>query len=203
MLTKGPVTWWVPECFGFMHFPALLQSSLTLLSLHPLALQQADVESLLCVFVPDVLPGSQHLKRVPWGLDVTRWAHRPLVLNHLRGQPKERSEVKDQQRKSEVSQWWFSRGLLLQSWPLAVSLLWCLGAEDGIKVVVYLHLVGSDGELLDLAVELGKGFVFERHHFLDLLLCDCYGRLWQSRHWEDRRLELCQNYTISTIHSVY
>lgn len=69
-------------------------SSLTLLSLHPLALQQADVEPLLCVLVSDVQPGSQRLQRVPRRLHVTRRAHRSLVLHHLRGQPEERSEVK-------------------------------------------------------------------------------------------------------------
>ena len=146
MLTKGPVTWWVPECFGFMHFPALLQSSLTLLSLHPLALQQADVESLLCVFVPDVLPGSQHLKRVPWGLDVTRWAHGPLVLNHLRGQPKERSEVKDQQRKSEVSQWWFSRGCYFKVdlWQWAYFGVWGPKmASKSLSISILLVVMGS------------------------------------------------------------
>lgn len=61
-------------------------------------------------------------------------------------------------------------------------LLWHLGAEDGVKVVVYLHLVGSGRELLHLAVELGKCFIFEGHHFLYFLLCDCDGRFWQSRH---------------------
>ncbi len=62
------------------------------------------------------------------------------------------------------------------------SLLWHLGAEDGIKVVVYLHLVGVGGELLHLAVELGKSFIFKGHHFLYLLLCNCDGRFWQSGH---------------------
>ncbi len=105
ILTKKPVTCCIPECFGLMHFPAPHPSSLTLLSLHPLALQQTDVEPLLCVLVSDVLSGSQHLQRVPRRLDVTRWAHRSLVLHHLRGQPGERSEVKGhgQERKNVES----------------------------------------------------------------------------------------------------
>lgn len=60
------------------------------------------------------------------------------------------------------------------------SLLWHLGAEDGIKVVIYLHLVGGGGQLLHLAVELAESFIFEGHDFLHLLLCDCDGRFWQS-----------------------
>lgn len=60
---------------------------LTLLRLHPFALQQADVEPLLCVLVSDVFPGSQRLKRVPGWPHVTRRTHRPLVLLHCWSQP--------------------------------------------------------------------------------------------------------------------
>lgn len=55
------------------------------------------------------------------------------------------------------------------------SLLWDLGAEDGIKVVIYLHLVGIGGDFLYLAVELGKSFILKGHHCLNLLLSDCDG----------------------------
>lgn len=57
--------------------------SLTLLSLHPFALQQADVKPLLCVLMPDILPGSQHLQRVPGSFNVAHRAHRSFMLHHL------------------------------------------------------------------------------------------------------------------------
>lgn len=85
---------YIPECFCLTHSPAPHASSLTLLCLHPLALQQADVESLLCVLMSDVLSGSQHLQRVPGCLDVTSRAYRSLVLHHLRRQPERKPEVK-------------------------------------------------------------------------------------------------------------
>lgn len=178
MWTEELVTCCVPECFGLMHFPAPHPSSLTLLSLHPSALQQADVEPLLRVLVPDVLPGSQHLQRVPRCLDVTRWAHCSLVLHHLRGQPGEKSE----ELRVRVPHWGFSQGCNWKITSGSESLLWHLGAEDGIKVVIYCHLVGNR-KLLHLAVKLGKCFVFQGHHFLYLLLCNCDGRFWQSTHW--------------------
>lgn len=64
----------------------------------------------------------------------------------------------------------------------SVSLLWHLRAENGIKVVVYLHLVVGIGELLHLAVELGERFIFQSHDFLYLLLRDCDCGFWQSGH---------------------
>lgn len=56
--------------------------SLTLLLFDSLALQHADIEPLLCVFVSDILSRGQHLQGVPGRLHVPGWTHRPLVLHH-------------------------------------------------------------------------------------------------------------------------
>lgn len=78
--------------------------------------------------------------------------------------------------------------LVLKKTTSGMEHLLChLSAEDGVKVVIYLHLVGDGGQVLHLAVELGKGFIFETHHFLYLLLCHCDGRFWQSRNYGGTR----------------
>lgn len=74
-------------CTGVM-YPALETSAwLTLFLFHPLALQKADVQSLLCVLVSDVLPNSQHFQGIPGTLNVPGGSYCSFVLHHLWGQP--------------------------------------------------------------------------------------------------------------------
>lgn len=91
-LTSSRLWWgWNPICMMSCEqcLSDMYSKPLTPLSLHPLALQLADVQPLLRVLVPDVLSGSQWFQGVPGRLDVPSRANCSLVLHHFWGESKE------------------------------------------------------------------------------------------------------------------
>lgn len=141
--------------------------TLTLLGLHPLALQLRHVQPLLRVLVSDVLSGRQHLQRVPGRPDVPGGTHRPLVLHHGRRQPGAGGKRVRERRPRGLT------GIEPSPRSRIGHLLRALATKDGVEILADLDPGGHAREFGNASVELGEDFVVQLHHFLHCPIGNC------------------------------